>query len=92
MTSDETAGQRPVDERVEALALKLLRSPTENGLEPGDKQGALLVARRMLEDSNERINDPATTDPESDEVIRRTSGETSAIGDTLVRRSTPTAE
>ena len=36
------------------------------------------------------LNDPATTDPENDGVIRRTSGETSSSGDTTTRRTMPT--
>jgi hypothetical protein len=75
------------DEQVEALALKLLRSPSENGLEPGDIEAARKSARRMLEDSEARTNDPATTDPEHDGIIRRTSSETSASGETIVRRA-----
>jgi hypothetical protein len=75
------------DDRVGALARKLLRSPAENGLEPGDLESALLIARRQLEDSEDRVHDPAAYDPEHDEAIRRTSRETSSTGDTMVRRS-----
>ncbi|MFP5298762.1 MAG: hypothetical protein ACLGHL_07235 [Actinomycetota bacterium] len=88
--ADKTGGGvagDPIDERVEALAHKLLRNASENGLDPGDLAGARRMAFRSLEDSEARTLDPATMDPESDEVIRRTSGETSSIGDTVVRRS-----
>jgi hypothetical protein len=88
--ADEVGGGSPVgahDENIEALALKLLRNPTENGLEPGDTEAARRAARRMLEDSEARTNDPATTDPEHDGVIRRTSSETSSSGDTTSRRA-----
>ena len=78
---------RAYDEQVEALALKLLRSPTENGLEPGDVDAARRVARRKLEDSDARTYDPATTDHEHDGVIRRTSSETSSSGETITRRA-----
>ena len=75
------------DGQVEALALKLLRSPSENGLEPGDVEAARKAARRMLEDSEARTNDPATTDPEHDGIIRRTASETTSSGETIVRRA-----
>lgn len=89
--ADKTGGGSPGDptsERIEALAQKLLRNAAENGLAPGDIDGARRMAARSLEDSEARTLDPATMDPESDEVIRRTSGETSSVGDTTVRRST----
>lgn len=85
--SDATGSDGQTDERVEALARKLLRSPTENGLEPGDLRSALLIAKRQLEDSEDRVNDPAAYDHDHDGKIRRSSGETSAIGDTQVRRT-----
>ncbi len=88
--ADATGGGTPTDPaegRIEALALKLLRSPDENGLEAGDIDSARLIARRRLEDSEARTNDPATTDPEHEDAIRRTSGETSAIGDTITKRT-----
>lgn len=91
--ADETGGGVPTpayDDRVEALAQKLLRNAAENGLTPGDLEGARRMAQASLEDSEARTLDPATTDPESDEVIRRTSGETSSVGDTVVKRSGPT--
>lgn len=92
--ADATGAGTPIDPaeaRVEALALKLLRSPAENGLESGDLDSARLIARRRLEDSEARTNDPATFDPEHEDAIRRTSGETSASGDTITKR-TPVAD
>lgn len=82
---DATGGGdlRPADEdRIEALAQKLLRNPAENGLEPGDLATAKRQAARMLEDSEARVHDPAARDPEVDEVIRRSSSETSTTGET----------
>ena len=85
--ADPTGGGDPIpqfdEDRVEALAKKLLRS--ESHLD--DLDSARRAARRMLEDSDARTFDPATTDPELDEVIRRTSSETSSSGDTTARRS-----
>ena len=92
--ADETGGGDPegaisdpaLAQRVEALAKKLLRSGDENGLAAGDIEGARRAARRMLEDSEARTNDPATRDPEHDGVIRRTSSETASSGETGGRR------
>lgn len=88
--ADPTGGGDPqpvYTERVVMLARKLLRNAAENGLEPGDIDAACKIAQRTLEDSEARTNDPATTDPESEDVIRRTSSETSTSGDTQSRRS-----
>ncbi|MEA2451709.1 MAG: hypothetical protein QOG04_419 [Actinomycetota bacterium] len=74
------------DERVEALAKKILNEP-ERGLD--DIESARVAARRMLEESEARTFDPAAHDPETEGVIRRSSSETAAIGDTgPIRRVT----
>jgi hypothetical protein len=77
------------DDKVEKLAQKLFR----NG-DPAapDIDAARRAARRMLEDSEERTFDPAAHDHESDDVIRRSSGETAATGDTGVTRWTSDGE
>lgn len=88
--ADTTGGARPLptdDERVDQLARKLLRSASENGLDPGDLEAARRQARRILEDSEARTRDPATTDPEHEGVIRRSSSETASSGDTHSRRA-----
>lgn len=85
MNADATGAGRPaaVDaELVEKHALKLLRNPDEHGLEAGDIETARSIARRKLADSEGRIYDPSTTDPELEGVIRRGTGETAAHGDT----------
>jgi hypothetical protein len=41
-----------------------------------DAESAARASQRILEESEERTHDPATTNPESDDVIRRTSEET----------------
>ena len=74
------------EERVQALAKKILNEP-ERGLE--DLESALVAARRMLEESEARTFDPAAHDHETEDVIRRSSSETAAIGDTgPIRRVT----
>jgi hypothetical protein len=67
------------DEKVEKLAQKLLRAGDPAA---PDIESARRSARRMLEDSEERTFDPAAHDHEADGVIRRSSSETAATGDT----------
>jgi hypothetical protein len=66
------------DERVEKLAQKLLRSGDPAA---PDIDAARRAARHMLEDSEERTFDPAAHDHEAEGVIRRSSSETAATGD-----------
>ena len=68
-------------EKVERLAKKLLHGGDGN-LPSGDMEAARRAARRMLQESEERTFDAATTDHEDEGVIRRTSTETAASGET----------
>jgi len=70
------------DEKVERLAQKLLRGGDGNDTEGMDIESARKAARRMLEDSEERTAQATELDPDDDEVIRRSSSETAATGDT----------
>ena len=72
-----TMQQETFDDKVERLANKLFRegNPAAETIE-----SARLAARRILEESEARTNDPATTDPENPDVIRRSSRETAADG------------
>lgn len=82
--ADATGAGKPAevdDVLVEKHALKLLRNPEEHGLQPGDISTARSIARRKLADSEGRIYDPATADPELEGVIRREATETAAHGD-----------
>ncbi len=87
--ADHGADPREIEvspERVEALAQKILREP-ERGVT--DIEAARVAARRMLQESEARTYDPAAHDHESDDVIRRSSSETAAVGDTgQIRRVT----
>ena len=67
------------DEKVETLAAKLYRT---GEMEFADLEAARKAARRMLEESEARTFDPAVTDPDDDDVIRRSSSETAATGET----------
>ena len=87
--ADKGVDPREIDvseERVEALAKKILNE-TERGFE--DIESARVAARRMLEESEARTFDPSAHDHETEGVIRRSSSETAAIGDTgTIRRVT----
>jgi hypothetical protein len=77
------------DDKVEKLAQKLMR---DRDPAAPDIEAARKAARRMLEDSEERTFDPAAHDHESEGVIRRSSSETAATGDTGVTRRTSHGE
>ena len=89
MTADHgpsTDGTNVSPERIEALAKKLFHD-IERDLP--DMEAARRAARHMLEESEARTYDPAAHDPEEDGVIRRSSSETAAVGDTgPIRRVT----
>ena len=72
-----------LDARVESLAQKLLRETDDNGRAvDGSLEAARRTARRMLEDSEARTAEAYDLEPDDDHVIRRSSGETAASGDT----------
>ena len=87
-TSDPNADYEPkpldpsFEEKVERLAQKLLRGGDENGFAASDIEGARRAARRMLEDSEARTAQATDLDPDDDDVIRRSSSESAAVGDT----------
>jgi hypothetical protein len=59
----------PTDEQVESRAAALADEP---GVDPDDSQAQ---ARALLEESEERVEDPAARDPDHPGVIRRRSDE-----------------
>jgi hypothetical protein len=70
------------DEKVERLAMKLLRGGDENGSAAENMEAARRAARRMLEESEARTAEAVDLDPEDENVIRRSSSETAATGET----------
>ena len=88
MITDPNADYEPkpldpgFEEKVERLAQKLLRGGEENGIAAGDVEAARRVARRMLEDSEARTEQATELDPDDEDVIRRSSSESAASGDT----------
>lgn len=91
-TSDPNADYEPkpldiaFEEKVDRLAHKLLRGGDENGFAVDDIESARKAARRMLEDSEARTEQAAHLDPDDEDVIRRSSSETAAVGDTASMR------
>lgn len=87
-TSDPNADYEPkpldpsFEEKVERLAQKLVRGGDENGFAADDIEGARRAARRMLEDSEARTEQATELDPDDEDVIRRSSSETAAVGET----------
>jgi hypothetical protein len=72
-----------LEERIERLAQKLLRESDDNGQAvDGSLEAARRTARRMLEDSEARTAEGYELEPDDDHVIRRSSSETAASGDT----------
>jgi hypothetical protein len=59
----------PTDEQVESRTEELVAEPGNRSDDPEAQ------ARALLEESEERIEDPATRDPDDDSVIRRGSDE-----------------
>jgi hypothetical protein len=70
------------DEKVEKLAMKLLRGGDEKGSAAENMEAARKAARRMLEESEARTAEAWDLDPEDENVIRRSSSETAATGET----------
>ena len=67
--SDTQPGDEPTEEQVRSRARSLAEEP---GIPSDDPQAQ---ARALLEESEERIEHPATRDPGEESVIRRTSDE-----------------
>jgi hypothetical protein len=69
----------PERDRADARARELLWGGAEGADVVDDEDSAKVAARRILEDSANRTEDPATTDPTDGGVIRRTSDEVSEL-------------
>ena len=90
-TSDPNADyeSKPLDpafaEKVERLAQKLFHGGDGNDTAEMDLDTARRSARRMLEDSEARTAQATDLDPDDDDVIRRSSAETAATGESSSR-------
>ena len=80
---EQASSDPALDEKIEKLAQKLLReSDDDNGAAQDGLEAARRTARRMLEDSEARTAEAYELEPDDDHVIRRSSSETAASGDT----------
>ena len=70
------SSSRPSEEKVDARARQLEHGGEGHAGLDDDPEASKRASQRILEESEERTSDPATTDPHSDDVIRRTSEET----------------
>ena len=70
-----------MDEKVERHADGLRHGSQENSRAAEDEDTARIAARRILEESEERVHQRGAHDHESDDVIRRSTEETAATGD-----------
>jgi hypothetical protein len=77
-----TEDDKAFEEKVEKLAQKLFHGGDGNHPGAQDIEAARRAARRMIEDSEARTAQAAELDPDDDEVIRRSSSETAAVGET----------
>jgi hypothetical protein len=66
----------PPRDRVAARARELEHGGEGHEGLDGDPESSKRASKHILEESEARTQDPATTDPESDDVIRRSSDET----------------
>jgi hypothetical protein len=70
-----------MDEKVERHADELRHGTQDNSLAADDEDTARTAARRILQESEERVHQRGAHDHESDDVIRRSTEETAATGD-----------
>jgi hypothetical protein len=74
-------GNDGMDEKVDRHAKELLHGTQDNSAAAEDIDTGRIAARRILEESEERVHQRGAHDPESDDVIRRSSEETAAVGE-----------
>lgn len=70
-----------MDEKVDRHARELHHGGHDNSEVAEDLDTGRIAARRILEESEERVHQEGAYDHESDDVIRRTTEETAAVGE-----------
>ena len=70
-----------MEEKVDRHARELHHGGHDNSEAAEDLDTGRIAARRILEESEERVHQEGAYDPESDDVIRRSTEETAAIGE-----------
>lgn len=79
--SDKDEQQDSMDEKVERHAKELAHGGHDNSPVAEDEDAGRIAARRILEESEERVHQRGAYDHESDDVIRRSTEETAAVGE-----------
>jgi hypothetical protein len=79
--SETSGGSDSMDEKVERHAKELAHGGHDNSPVAEDEDTGRIAARRILEESEERVHQRGAHDHESEDVIRRSSDETAATGD-----------
>lgn len=81
--SEERAGhpKDPMDDKVERHAEELAHGGHDNSPVAEDPDTGRIAAHRILEESEERVHQRGAYDHESDDVIRRSTEETAAVGE-----------
>ena len=74
-------GTDSMEEKVERHAEELRHGGHDNSPVAEDLDTGRIAAQRILEESEERVHQRGAYDPESDDVIRRSTEETAAIGE-----------
>lgn len=74
------ADEHPPEDAVEKRAREI-ESGKGDDPEVTDSESARRTAEAILDESEERVEDPAVRNPEKDTIIRRDSEETAARGD-----------
>jgi hypothetical protein len=78
---DPTSEEDDMDSKVDRHAKELHHGGHDNSAAAEDLDTGRIAARRILEESEERVHQRGAYDHESDDVIRRSTEETAATGD-----------
>ena len=81
MTEKDDSQSDSMEDKVERHADELRHGTQDNSLAAEDEDTARIAARRILEESEERVHQRGAHDHESDDVIRRSTEETAATGE-----------
>ena len=78
---DDDHGKNGMDDKIDRHAEELHHGGHDNSPAAEDLDTGRIAARRILEESEERVHQRGAYDHESDDVIRRSTEETAAVGE-----------
>lgn len=79
--TDKDRQSDSMEDKVERHADELGHGTQDNSRAVDDEDTARIAARRILQESEERVHQRGAHDHESDDVIRRSTEETAAVGE-----------